>query len=336
LDAPDQVKFILQQPSDGLPGSGFNYSTGNPHLISAMINKKAGKSLEAYAKEKLFAPLDIKSYRWDSDKQGVSFGGTGLYLTTEDMAKIGYLYANRGKVGERQILTEKWVIESTALNVKIPSGFTYGYQWWGGQNYFFANGSYGQGIFVAPDQQLIMAITSNLSRAATNVTNSIFEQIRQAVRSGEPIPANAPGYEQLQEQLRLSGSPRQEVPPLPGIAKEISSRKFKVASRTNKNEIYEISLEFQPSSDTAVFKRTFGTETSELLVGLDNVYRDNNGFKMKGHWDGEEFVIEQHAQNPKRIPSDALFTFRFNGTRVEMDFTALSYPGSHESFESVK
>jgi hypothetical protein len=61
-------------------------------------------------------------------------------------------------------------------------------------------------------------------------------------------------------------------------------------------------------------------------VGLDNVYRDNNGFKMKGHWDGEVFVIEQHALNPKQNPLDSVFTFRFNGTGVELEFYSFRLP----------
>src|ERR1700722_14778926 len=85
----DWVKFILDRPMSNAPGSAFNYNSGNPHLLSAIITKLTGLSALDYAKAKLFGPLGINDLYWPHDPQGISVGGYGLFLLPRDMAKIG-------------------------------------------------------------------------------------------------------------------------------------------------------------------------------------------------------------------------------------------------------
>ena len=78
------------------PGTRFNYSDGAAHMMSILFTKATGKSLHDYAKEKLFKPLGIENTQWNADRNGNSYGGVDLYLSNEDMMKIGQLMANNG------------------------------------------------------------------------------------------------------------------------------------------------------------------------------------------------------------------------------------------------
>jgi CubicO group peptidase (beta-lactamase class C family) len=97
FEAPDPTAFVLDQPMASVPGTQFAYNGGNPYLLSAIINRKAGQNAFNYAKKNLFGPLGITSARWPrTDKQGVTDGESGLSLSSHDMARIGYLYLRNG------------------------------------------------------------------------------------------------------------------------------------------------------------------------------------------------------------------------------------------------
>ena len=94
--SPDWQQFILDHPMAAAPGTHFYYSSGNNHLLSAILSKVTGRSAHDYAREKLFGPLGIDDVLWRADPQGISGGGAGLYLQPRDMAKIGYLWLRGG------------------------------------------------------------------------------------------------------------------------------------------------------------------------------------------------------------------------------------------------
>ncbi len=109
----DWVKFVLDRPMSSPPGDIFNYNSGNPHLLSAILTKLTGMSALEYAKAKLFGPLGISDVFWSFDPQGISIGGWGLYLKPRDMAKIGYLYLHNGVWEGKQLLPPEWVNKPT-------------------------------------------------------------------------------------------------------------------------------------------------------------------------------------------------------------------------------
>jgi CubicO group peptidase (beta-lactamase class C family) len=106
--SPDWQQFILDQPMAREPGTAFEYSSGNSHLLSAIVNRLTGSALD-YAKAQLFDPLGITDLFWRQDPQGIPAGGAGLYLQPRDMAKIGYLYLRNGSWDGRQILPPGWI-----------------------------------------------------------------------------------------------------------------------------------------------------------------------------------------------------------------------------------
>lgn len=166
-DNPDPIKFILDKPMDTTPGIEWNYNSGTPHILSAIIGKVSGKSTLQFAKEKLFDPLGIRVYNWQVDSKGIPFGGYGLYLTPKDLAKIGLLFLNKGMWNGTELLSEEWVKSSTdsITSTYWPENGSYGYLWW--INYFggySSRGAHGQNMYVFPDKNLIIVFTSDMAK----------------------------------------------------------------------------------------------------------------------------------------------------------------------------
>ncbi|MFW9904333.1 MAG: serine hydrolase domain-containing protein [Candidatus Thorarchaeota archaeon] len=162
LNSTDWIQYILDKPMVAEPGAMFTYSTGVAHLLSAILREKTGLNPEVFAKQYLFDPLNITEYLWWKDPSGLSVGGAGLWLTPNDMLKIGYLYLKNGEWNNTQILPETWIESSKDLISNLGFGYGYGYQWWinNEYTYYFALGLGGQIILVKPDRDLVVAITA--------------------------------------------------------------------------------------------------------------------------------------------------------------------------------
>ena len=162
------VRHGLSLPLLHAPGEVFTYSTLDAHLLSAVLAQVTGMSTLEFANQYLFGPLGCKATRWASDPQGYQIGGSELYLTPRDMAKVGYFYLRRGQWEGKQLILEEYLQASTrtqvvpGINVVIPD--TYGYLWWvstvGPYASFYAIGYGGQTIYVIPDQDVVLVTTA--------------------------------------------------------------------------------------------------------------------------------------------------------------------------------
>ena len=186
LMSDNWVDYVLNRPAISIPGTEFSYFTGNTHLLSAIVQKATGKNLYEFGKEYLFDPLDIQSVECELDPQGISDGGNGFAMNVYYMAKIGELYLNNGVWNGQQIISERWIKDSTSVQFTRSSGTAdYGYQWWvrtfGNNNYnvFFAQGHYGQYIFVVPDLKLVVVLTSHYE-GSTNIYWQLMNNIVNA------------------------------------------------------------------------------------------------------------------------------------------------------------
>lgn len=186
LASDNWVDYVLERPAVARPGTVFNYFTGNTHLLSAIIQKATGMTAYDFGKEYLFDKLDMDSARCSTDPQGISDGGNGFALDIYDMAKFGELYLNNGVWEGEQIIPADWVEQSTTVQFDRSSGSAdYGYQWWvrtfGDNNYhaYFAQGHYGQYIFVVPELDLVVAITSHYE-GSTSIYWQIMNNIVNA------------------------------------------------------------------------------------------------------------------------------------------------------------
>ena len=164
-ESPDWIDFLTSRPMKHKPGQIFEYSTGNTHLLAAILEKATGKGLLDYAKEVLFTPIGLTSAELGKDPQGIGDGGNGFAMTVYDMARFGLLYLNMGKWEGRQIVSESWVKESTSLQARNKVS-RYGYQWWlrnygkAGYSGYNAQGFGGEYIFIVPQLDLIIVFTS--------------------------------------------------------------------------------------------------------------------------------------------------------------------------------
>jgi CubicO group peptidase (beta-lactamase class C family) len=159
------VRYALTRPMLDEPGTRMQYSTGNTHLLSAILTKATGRSTWQFAQEVLARPLGFSLPQWQRDPQGVYFGGNEMVMTPRQMIALGELYLNRGRVGGRQIVPEEWIDDS--LVPRGRSNFSeqmYGYGWWireiAGEDAFYAWGFGGQFIFVVPELDLVVVSTS--------------------------------------------------------------------------------------------------------------------------------------------------------------------------------
>jgi CubicO group peptidase (beta-lactamase class C family) len=159
------VEHILLSPMIAEPASTMIYSTGNTHLLSAVLTRATGTSTFAYARERLARPLGIKLPAWQRDPQGIYFGGNQMRLSPRALVRIGELYRNGGVHEGAQVLPRSWVEASLAPHTRsIFSGLLYGYGWFlgevSGHPMYFAWGHGGQFIFVIPDLAMTVVTTS--------------------------------------------------------------------------------------------------------------------------------------------------------------------------------
>ena len=339
----DWVQYILDQPMASEPGTEFDYNSGASHLLSAIIQKETGQTASSYAEERLFKPLGISDFYWTTDPNGITSGGWGLYLTPRDMAKFGYLYLDTGLWNGRVIVPSEWVNESTRRRITVISSgnnksglwrllwqifgrdgrtntsVNYGYHWWipsfGG---YAALGYAGQAIYVKPDLNLVVVITSGLHNRDAFLREKLMQSyIIPAVKSSEMLRSNPEGLDELQAAVREAAhSEPRTVPLLPKTAKEISGKTYIL--QANNSDIRTLSLTFTEPSQ-ARLDVSIGAVKQALPVGLDNVFRtakvdEHITIALRGYWaDGKTFVLDWAAlEAGDRVE----LRLRFDGDRI--------------------
>jgi CubicO group peptidase (beta-lactamase class C family) len=175
----DWVRHALARPMYAEPGDDMEYSTGNSHLLSAIVTKATGKSTWQFANDVFARPLGFRLSQWTRDPQGIFMGGNEMVMTPRQMLAVGELYLNEGRAGSVQVVPEAWVERSCEGRARTrrpggsgASGFVdsmrdrkYGYGWWvhelGGVDTCFAWGYGGQYIFVMPSLDAVIVTTSS-------------------------------------------------------------------------------------------------------------------------------------------------------------------------------
>ena len=178
----DWVEAFLAWPVVHKPGTFYLYNSLGTYMLSAIVQKVTGQKVVDYLDARLFQPLHIDKPRWEESPQGINCGGWGLYLKTEDLAKMGQLLLQNGEWNGQQIIPAEWVAEMSKKQVEsvnpgtrmedaAAKGMTpetsdwmqgYGYQMWRCRpGCFRADGARGQYIIVVPDKNAVIAITSD-------------------------------------------------------------------------------------------------------------------------------------------------------------------------------
>lgn len=211
------VKQFLAHPVPHQPGTHFQYNTMGSYTLSAIVTKVTGQTVLDYLGPRLFEPLGIEHPDWQSSPEGYSLGGYGLKLCTEDIAKFGQLYLQKGKWNGKKLIPQKWVEEATSKQVpndqeghsKIGIDWTqgYGFQFWRcTHNAFRGDGAAGQLCVVIPEKDVVVAITANTGSFQDEM-NAIWEKLYPAFQSG-PLPKDAAAQDELKEVIsRLEAHP---------------------------------------------------------------------------------------------------------------------------------
>lgn len=193
----DWVEAFLAFPVEHKPGNQFVYNSLATYMLSAILTKVTGERLLDYLQPRLFRPLGIVGATWGKSPQGIHLGGWGLEVKTEDMAKLGQFYLQRGKWNGKQILSESWFEEATASLVpSLPAGAKredlkmeakdsdwlqgYGYQLWTSRhNSYRADGANGQFILILPEKNAVIVTTADISNMQAEL-NLIWEHLLPA------------------------------------------------------------------------------------------------------------------------------------------------------------
>jgi len=211
------TKAFLAAEVPHKPGTHFKYNTPATYMQSAIVQKVTGKTVLDYLKPRLFDPLGIEDPTWGTSPQGVSLGGYGLNVRTEDIAKFGQLYLQKGKWGDKQLIPAEWVAMATSKqtsngsNPKSDWDQGYGFQFWRSRNGAYrGDGAFGQYCIVLPEQDAVIAITSG-TKDMQAVLNLVWDVLLPGLKK-EPLPADAAGAKKLKDKLAGLSVPVQKGP----------------------------------------------------------------------------------------------------------------------------
>ncbi|MGB7786949.1 MAG: serine hydrolase [Salinimicrobium sp.] len=181
------VSYMRRLPAEAEPGQKFNYSTGETHLLGALISTATRQSLSHYLSSKIWAPYGMEqSATWRLDRTGQEMAGCCLQMRLRDFGRFGQFVLEEGYINGESIVPEDWFKTATQIQVPLWPGGGYGYGWWIFNNHSFeALGIYGQRIYIDPSRNLVIAINSawpeaeNNERhfAAANFIQSITDEI---------------------------------------------------------------------------------------------------------------------------------------------------------------
>jgi CubicO group peptidase (beta-lactamase class C family) len=202
----DWVKGFLALEVENEPGAPFVYNSGASYMLSAIVQKVTGMKLEEYLKPRLFEPLGIEKWDWETCPKGINIGGWGLAVTTEAIARFGQLYLQKGEWDGKRILPEAWVEAATSKQVPNDSEKNidwqqgYGYQFWRCRHGAYrGDGAFGQYCIVMPEQQAVLAITSAVDDMQA-VLNKVWEHLLPAFREAR-LAANPAAKKELSKTI---------------------------------------------------------------------------------------------------------------------------------------
>lgn len=200
----DWGQHVLNLPMVRPPGSKYEYCNGLSHLLSVIINTTTKMKTREFAEKNLFTPLGISEIDWEKSPQGIDVGYGRMWLKPHDMAKIGWLYLNKGRWEKKQLVSSSWVEKSTRGHIEAKPDLQYGYQWWmDDDGNYSAIGSRGQYIMVATEMNMVVVFTGGLPVGKTSLPLELTKKyIIPAVVSSESLPANTREAERLDQLVK--------------------------------------------------------------------------------------------------------------------------------------
>ena len=264
------TKAFFEVPVIHKPGTHFLYNTGATYMLSAIVQKTTGKKLLNYLEPRLLKPLGIKNATWQQSPQGIHTGGFGLSVKTEDIARFGQLYLQKGCWEGQQLVPEAWIDEATSSHISNGDNPEndwnqgYGYQFWRCRhNAYRGDGAFGQYCIVMPEQDAVLAITSGLGDMQEPL-NLVWDILLPAMKK-KALPEHTETQAALTQ--KLSGL---NMPPIHGKATaptgaKVSGRSYSLEA--NDLKFKAITLNFTKSGCSATIKKGRIEET--ITSGYD-------------------------------------------------------------------
>jgi CubicO group peptidase (beta-lactamase class C family) len=332
------TRAFLATAVPNAPGSNFLYNSGAAYVLSSIVERISGQSVEEYLEPRLFAPLGIGKHLWGLSPEGVNLGDGGLSVRTEDFAKFGLLYLQGGRWNSQQLLSEQWVDDATSAAVSTGNSdgnwsFGYGYQFWRSRVGYRADGSLGQYSFVLPELDMVLAITSGTdnSMGTNNLMNLVFANL-PAVQD-TPLPEDAALQQALRDRLSALSLSIPEGSSSSALAAQVSGRRY--ATTANPQGITALSIDFgsgDPAASPPVLTIEDADGAHAIPVGIGSWYRGRTGFKKRinelfdtpeqgiaarGAWSSEDTFVAHLVFT--ETPYAAIARFRYAGEQVTLD-----------------
>lgn len=348
------VQAFMRTPVVHDPGTKFLYNSMATYMLSAIVQKRTGKTVLEYLKPRLFIPLGIEGMDWEVDPMGVNTGGWGLRIKTEDMAKFGQLYLQKGKWKDEQLLPAEWVDEATSskivqspelLDVKRDSNDWaqgYGYQFWRCRyNAYRGDGAFGQFIIVMPDQDAVVVLTSETYDMQGEL-NLVWDHLLPAIKEGV-LPENKDLAANLKHKLNTLTLPLVKSDTDYSTNLSVSTKAYKISP--NSRLIDTLLIQFRADTCHLVLKGKAGTQkltfgANKWIIGGTSRIGPNLLLGANAHFKGlpDPIVAGNYAWKDSasaelvlryiESPHREIFTCTFNQDHVELGITRSNNPSS--------
>lgn len=247
------TKGFLAYPVEFEPGTHFLYNSSGSNVVAAIVQKLTGQLLVDYLRPRLFDPLGIADPVWELSPEAINPGGWGLSMRTEDIARFGQLYLQRGRWEGRQLVPAAWVAEATRR--QVPNGTDpnsdwaqgYGYQFWRCRHDVYrGDGAFGQYCIIMPHLDTVVAMTgANASMQAA--LDCVWQTILPALGS-EPCRADPAAQAKLAERLAGLKIPAPEGAAASPLAATVSGREY--TFEPNDAGYRSLTVDFAPGATT--------------------------------------------------------------------------------------
>jgi hypothetical protein len=300
--------FLLHEPEEE-PGTVFAYNQPCTYTVAAIVQRRAGVDLVDYLRPRLFDPLGIGPVGWDAHPEGRSLGFSGLFATTEAVAKLGQLYLDRGRWEGRQLLPEGWVEQASTRWIDTPREEStdwrcgYGFQVWHARHGYRGDGAFGQFCVILPEQDVVLATTAS-TEAMQAVLDAAWEHLLPAIGDGAGDPA---ADERLERRLAALALPATEGAAEPTDETEWAGR-YAASPPTNGPALESVELERDGTGwRVRLSDADGGTAEAPIRAGAWAVGESGDGppIAVSGGWrDGRLRLSVLFVETPHRLEVD--------------------------------
>ncbi len=349
------VKAYLETPVTIEPGTIYRYSSMASFMLSAIVQKVTGEKVIDYLTPRLFNPLGIEGADWETNPDGINTGGWGLRLKTEDLAKFGQFYLQKGNWNGKQILPEKWVEEATSLKIYQNPDISlskrdssndsmqgYCYQFWRARhNSYMANGAFGQFILIMPDKDAVVIFTAESSDMWGEL-DMVWKYLYPGIRD-EKLPEDEKSVAEMKQKLASLALAFPAKSNNEEMVSKISGKTINLSE--NQRQIKSMTLKFRDEmcllnikTDSASYDLSFGSgswQPGETTMHGPSIFGRAMGnlsglppFKTAGAYTWKEdqsleltlrYIDSMHTQR---------MTFHFDDGKAEIDFGDSISPGN--------